>query len=86
MSLDIPKDEETGTKRREAELARAVIGYLGHHPQAMDNVQGVAEWWVMRQQVKVEVETMARVLQQLVDRGLLEKVDSANGPFYRLRH
>jgi Fe2+ or Zn2+ uptake regulation protein len=61
-----------------------VMCYLAEHPQAMDNVQGIAEWWVMRQQVRVEVETLVKVLEQLVDEGLIEKVDSANGPLYRL--
>lgn len=61
------------------------MGYLVEHPQAMDNVQGIAEWWVMRQQVRVDVKTLVRVLQQLVDQGLIEKVDSPNGPLYRLR-
>lgn len=61
------------------------MGYLAEHPQAMDNVQGIAEWWMMRQQVRVDVKTLVRVLQQLVDQGLIEKVDSPNGPLYRLR-
>jgi hypothetical protein len=72
-------------KRRDAELARAVMGYLAEHPQAMDSAQGIAEWWVMRQQVGVEVTAVTKVLQQLVDEGQIEKVDSANGPLYRLR-
>jgi len=71
-------------QRRETELARAVMRYLVEHPQAMDNAQGIAEWWVTREQVPVEVETLAKVLQQLADEGLIEKVDSTNGPLYRL--
>jgi len=60
------------------------MSYLGQHPQAMDSARGIAEWWVMRQQVQVEVQTVVNVLQQLVDEGQIEKVDSANGPLYRL--
>jgi hypothetical protein len=78
-------DDKTGAQRQEADLARAVMGYLGEHPRAMDTVQGIAEWWVMRQQVRVEVDVVARVLRRLMHEGLLEKVDSANGPLYRLR-
>jgi hypothetical protein len=58
--------------------------YLDEHPQAMDTVQGIAEWWVASQQVKVEVESLVKVLQRLVDEGLIERVNSANGPLYRL--
>ncbi|MGD0125403.1 MAG: hypothetical protein ABSF46_08600 [Terriglobia bacterium] len=78
-------DDKAGAQRQEADLARAVMGYLGEHPRAMDTVQGIAEWWVMRQQLRVEVDVVARVLQRLMHEGLLEKVDSANGPLYRLR-
>ena len=70
-------------KRREADLARAVMRYLDEHPQAMDTVQGIAEWWVTRQQIQVEVEDLAKVLKRLVDESLIERVDSANGPLYR---
>jgi len=84
FSLGIPPDGETGTKKHEAELARAVMRYLGEHPQAMDNVHGIAEWWVMSQPFQVDVDTLAQVLQQLADEGRLERVDAAKGPLYRL--
>ena len=60
------------------------MNYLGAHPQAMDNVRGIAEWWVMPQQVQVDLGILTRVLHQLADEGLLEQVDSATGPLYRL--
>jgi DNA-binding IscR family transcriptional regulator len=68
----------------EAELALAVMRYLAEHPQAMDSVEGIGEWWVTRERVAVEVESLTKVLQQLVDVGLIEKVDSTKGPLYRL--
>jgi hypothetical protein len=60
------------------------MGYLREHPHAMDNVQGVADWWMMREQVKDEVEILVRVLQRLADQKLIEKIDSIDGPLYRL--
>jgi DNA-binding MarR family transcriptional regulator len=83
-NLLIPPEEESDTKRREAELAHAVMSYLAEHPQAMDSAQGIAEWWVMREQLQVDVQALVRVLQRLVDEGLIEKVGSPNGPLYRL--
>jgi DNA-binding MarR family transcriptional regulator len=74
-----------GIKRRKAELAAAVMDYLAEHPHATDTVQGIAEWWVMRQQVRVDVETLVKVVQKLADEGLIERLDSPNGPLYRLR-
>jgi Fe2+ or Zn2+ uptake regulation protein len=83
--LDNLSEGQIDAKRRDAELARAVMRYLAEHPQAMDSAQGIAEWWVMREQVRVDVETVAKVLQQLVDEDQIEKVDSANGLLYRLK-
>jgi len=59
--------------------------YLAEHPQAMDSARGIAEWWMMRQQARVEAQSVAKVLQQLAEEGQVEKVDSVNGPLYRLR-
>jgi hypothetical protein len=50
----------------------------------MDDIRGIAEWWLMRQQVRVDLEALARVLKDLATEGSLEKIDSANGVFYRL--
>lgn len=85
FKLDVPPYDKTSSKGREEELARAVMRYLGERPQAMDNVQGIAEWWVMQQQFPVEADILQRVLEELADQGRLERVDSINGPLYRLR-
>ncbi len=79
-----PPEDKIDRSRRQAELARAVMRYLDEHPQAMDNVQGIAEWWVMRQQVRVDVDALVGALRQLVDEGVLEEMDSTEGPLYRL--
>jgi Fe2+ or Zn2+ uptake regulation protein len=79
-----PLEDEVDTNRREAELAKLLMGYLEEHPQAMDSVHGIAEWWVAREQVGVNVNTLLRVLQQLTAKGLLEEIQSTEGPLYRL--
>src|SRR5580693_1998888 len=81
---DAPEDE-TDTGRQQAELAKAVVSYLGEHPQAMDSPQGIAEWWGMPQSVNLDIDTLVGALEQLVDGGLLERIDSTEGPLYRLR-
>ena len=67
------------------DLADAVLRYLAECPEAMDTAEGVAEWWLMRQHVRAQVEAVARVLAQLVDRGVLEIVEGPDGPKYRRR-
>ena len=44
------------------ELATAVQAYLADHPAAMDTQEGIAEWWLLRQRVQIEVSRVERVL------------------------
>ncbi len=69
---------------READVSQAVVGYLSEHPQAMETLEGIAEWWIMRQQVRVSVELLERVLGQLTDKGVLEKVGRGERALYHL--
>ncbi len=67
------------------EVAESILAYLAEHPQAMDTVEGIAQWWIMRQQVRVNVTTLARVLQGLADKGLLEQIGDGEQRRYRLK-
>jgi hypothetical protein len=78
-------EDETDTGQPQVELARAVVRYFSEHPKAMDSVQGIADWWISLRQIGVDVEVLHRTLEQLTKEGLLEKVDSTEGPLYRLR-
>ena len=71
-------------RRREEELADIVLGYLAEHPDASDTLEGIAEWWIMRQQTRVEVTTLAKVLRHLAESSLLEKIEEGDTPRYRL--
>lgn len=77
-----PRAEE---EQREAKLTQAIKDYLAEHPMAMDTVEGIAEWWIMRRQVRVDVETLTKVLHQLAEQGLLEEISAGGQVRYRLR-
>jgi hypothetical protein len=66
------------------ELAGLVLGYLRDHPDAADTLQGVAEWWIPRQQIRVDVMNLQRALRLLVVRGLVQEVGKAEDLTYRL--
>ena len=68
----------------DGQLADAVLAYLSECPNAMDTAEGVTDWWLARQHVRVQVEAIARVLNALVERGVLEKVGTALQERYRL--
>ena len=77
--------QQADESRREEQLAEAIMDYMNEHPQAMDTLEGIAEWWIMRQRVRVDVEALARVLNHLTDQGVLERLGSGDTARYRLK-
>ena len=65
------------------DVATAILGYLEEHPRAMDTLEGISEWWIARQQIGVNVATVARVLGRLTERGALEVVTANGTRLYR---
>jgi hypothetical protein len=82
MSNPSKQDDE---RRREEEMADAIVGYLVEHPHASDTLRGIAEWWIIRQQVRTEVNTLKKVLRQLTESGVLEEIGEGDIPRYRLK-
>lgn len=71
--------------RVDTEMAEAILEYLAEHPQAMDTLEGIAEWWLLRQQIRVNLTALQRVLRGLTDTGLLDEVNAAGRRLYRLK-
>ena len=67
----------------ERTLGELVLGYLDEHPQAMETLDGIAEWWIERRRIRVNVEALARALTHLTATGALEVV--GDGPTRRYR-
>ena len=65
-------------------LRAAVLAYVAEHPGAMDTLDGIAEWWIARQQIRVNVKRLASVLDELTRIGSLESVDVGGERMYRL--
>jgi hypothetical protein len=80
-----PPDSRWSKRRQERELAELVLGYLHEHPKGMDTLQGIAEWWIPRQQVRVDIQRLARTLQDLTSQGVLEQIGAEDNALYRLR-
>ncbi len=69
--------------RQELKLAEAILEYLAEHPQATDTLEGIAKWWFLRQQIRVEVERVAKALDRLIATGYLESIGSGEKCHYR---
>ena len=78
-------DATDATTEVDARLRALVLGYLDDHPTAMDTLDGIAEWWVLRQQIEIEVRRVSHVLMALVADGLLEVHEQGGIRFYRRR-
>ena len=62
-----------------------LLDYLREHPNAMDSLTGIAEWWLPRHRVRVSVERVAQALETLEAQGVIERVGGAERPLFRLR-
>jgi hypothetical protein len=78
-------DPENHERQREQEMTEAILAYLKEYPQAMDTLEGIAEWWISRAQIRTHVTTLVKVLDQLTKRGLLEEFGTGEDRRYRLR-
>jgi hypothetical protein len=69
----------------EDQVAAQILDYLKERPQAMDTLEGIAEWWLMRQRMRMDLAMLAHVLRRLTARGVLEELGPPDDPRYRLR-
>lgn len=68
-----------------SDVARQVLSYFVAHPQAADDVEGIAHWRLLDELARVAVEDTARAVDELVSCGLLtcDRSESAR-PRFRL--
>lgn len=69
----------------EKELEKAIKMYLAEHPQAMDTLEGISEWWLMRQHIRIEVTTVRKAISRLVKDDVLEEIGTGEKARYRLK-
>jgi hypothetical protein len=56
---------------RQLPVAKAVLAYLVDHPHAHDTLAGIAEWWLLEQQIKTQTAAVKEALAELVSEGLV---------------
>lgn len=61
------------------EIAREIRRYLLDHPNAADSLEGIAHWWLVRQQVEFSVEKVKMALDYLVRNDLISKSTTVGG-------
>jgi hypothetical protein len=66
-------------------LCDELLDYLRKHPNAMDTLTGIAEWWLPRGPRHVDVERVAQALRALEERGVIERIGQDERALFRLR-
>ncbi len=65
-------------------LEEQVLKYLIEAPEAGDTVEGIAEWWLLEQNIRSALDEVRQALDVLVAGGWLEVSSSHGGTRYRL--
>ena len=50
------------------EITDPILQYLATHPQSTDTLDGIAEWWLLRQRIRAALPRIKRALAHLVAR------------------
>ena len=62
-----------------------ILNYFATKPQAKDNVQGIVEWWILKERVDYSIDLVTGVLDQLVrEEMVIEKTLDGIQKFYQL--
>ncbi len=72
--------------QRQNELENAVLEYFLEYPNACDTLKGIAEWWIVRQQIRFETTLLAKALEHLYECGLIEKIGGGESQLFKLKN
>lgn len=59
-------------------LAYDILAYLNEHGDAQDTVEGIAEWWLLRQSISRCASNVEETLDGLVEAGLILRQRAAD--------
>ena len=65
-------------------LAVEILTYFVEHKDAVDSLEGISGWRLLGARVRSTVESTQQVLDLLVSRGYIRKIDTASGPLYQI--
>jgi predicted transcriptional regulator len=68
-----------------AQIEYDILSYLLEHPMAGDTVEGIVEWWLLKQEVQRQTATVKKALQELVQKEFVLEAREKDGRLhYRL--
>ncbi|SRR5258705_892733 len=80
------RDSGSGRQRDStSEVALKILRYLDQNPHAADTVEGILEWWLLKQSIYEEEKVVKRALDEMVKRNLILVTRSSDArKHYRL--
>ena len=68
------------------EIASAIRRYLLEHPSASDTIEGIMNWWIDVQAMKVSEQEVQAALSELCSQNVLQQKQILNSlPLYSLK-
>jgi hypothetical protein len=61
------------------DAAATIQRYLNRHPKAVETVEGVTKWWLLRQRYDDSEELVQQALDYLERRGIVERLKMPGG-------
>ena len=69
----------------ETEIARAILRYLREHPEAKDTLDGIAQWWLVREWTERRRIEIEGAISFLLSEGLILQTSRTGlPPYYQL--
>ncbi len=48
-----------------------ILAYLIEHPEAVDTLDGILQWWMLERAIRFQKTQIAKAIEVLVDKGLV---------------
>jgi hypothetical protein len=69
---EVENDDDTRSKQITAGSLLYILAYLVDNPDAGDTFEGIVEWWLLHQRIKIQTRTVSEAAAaKLVDQGLI---------------
>jgi predicted sugar kinase len=63
-------------------VAESITRYLESRPQAVDSIEGIVHWWLLRQRIEDSTEVVQAAIDSLVAEGVVKAIESNGKTLY----
>jgi len=76
VKIALPQESDEQT------VARAIFDYLQAHPDAADTLEGIAQWWLLRECTERRLVEVEHAISILLAEGSIVQISRAGRPLY----